>query len=83
MYNAKYFLVANLLNPYAVSSRNKLKTKAGSSANHYLQNEDPGKDEEFNWLPAPANKLILLRLGNQVSAQKAPRSSQRYSIRNR
>jgi hypothetical protein len=35
MYNAKYFLVANLLNPYAVSSRNKLKTKDESSANHY------------------------------------------------
>jgi hypothetical protein len=64
MYNAKYFLVANLLNPYAVSSRNKLKTKDESSANHYLQNENPGKDEEFNWLPAPAGKLILLRLGD-------------------
>ena len=52
MYNAKYFLVANLLNPYAVSSRNKLKTKAESSANHYLQNENPRKDEKPNWLPA-------------------------------
>jgi hypothetical protein len=37
MYNAKYFFVANPLNPYKLSSSNKLKTKADGSVNHDLQ----------------------------------------------
>jgi hypothetical protein len=44
--------VANPLNPYTLSSRNKLKAKADGSVNHYLQNENPRKDEKPNWLPA-------------------------------
>lgn len=63
MYNAEYFFVANSLNRYTLSSRSKLKTNADGSVDLYLQNENPGKDKESNWLPAPKGRFIpMLRL---------------------
>jgi hypothetical protein len=60
MYNAEYFFVDNPLNRYTLSARNKLKTNADGSVDLYLQHENPGKDKESNWLPAPADKFILM-----------------------
>ncbi len=60
MYNAEYFFVDNTLNRYTLSARNKLKKNADGSVDLYLQNENPGKDKESNWLPAPSDKFILM-----------------------
>jgi hypothetical protein len=60
MYDAQYFFVANPLNRYTLSGRNKLKQNADGSVDLYLQHENPGKDKESNWLPAPADKFVLM-----------------------
>ena len=60
MYNAEYFFVDNPLNRYTLSARNKLKQNADGSVDLYIQHENPGKVEESNWLPAPADKFILM-----------------------
>jgi hypothetical protein len=60
MYNAEYFFVDNPLNRYTLSARNKLKQNADGSVDLYIQYENPGKVEESNWLPAPADKFILM-----------------------
>jgi hypothetical protein len=60
MYNADYFFVANPLNRYTLSTRNKFKKNADGSVDLFLQNENPGKGKEFNWLPAPEGKFILM-----------------------
>jgi hypothetical protein len=60
MYNAAYFFVNNPLNRYTLSARNKLKSNADGSVDLYVQHENPGKDKESNWLPAPADKFILM-----------------------
>ena len=60
MYDAQYFFVANPLNRYTRSSRNKFKANPDGSVDLYLQNENPGKDKEPNWLPAPEGKFILM-----------------------
>ena len=60
MYNRQYFFVENPLNRYTLSARNKLKQNADGSIDLYLQHENPGKDKESNWLPAPADKFVLM-----------------------
>jgi hypothetical protein len=60
MYDAGYFFVDNPLNRYTLSSRNKFKANADGSVDLYIQNENPGKDKEANWLPAPKDKFILM-----------------------
>ena len=60
MYNAEYFFVDNPLNRYTLSARNKLKQNANGSVDLYIQHENPGSDKESNWLPAPADKFILM-----------------------
>jgi hypothetical protein len=60
MYNADYFFVANSLNRYTLSQRNKLKVNADGSVDLYIQHESPGKDKESNWLPAPKDRFILM-----------------------
>jgi hypothetical protein len=60
MYTAEYFFVDNPLNRYTLSARNKLKKNADGSVDLYLQHDNPGKDKESNWLPAPADKFILM-----------------------
>jgi len=42
MYNDEYFFVANPLNRYTLSARNKLKTNPDGSVDLYLQNQNPG-----------------------------------------
>ena len=50
----KFYLVANPLNRYSISSTSKgLKYNADGSLTMYLQAENPGPDKESNWLPTP------------------------------
>ncbi len=60
MYDAQYFFVPNPLNRYTLSPRNKLRYNKDGSLDLYIQNESPGKRKESNWLPAPADKFILM-----------------------
>jgi hypothetical protein len=60
MYNAGLFFVANPLNRYTLSSRSKFKYNQDGSLDLYAQKESPGQDKESNWLPAPADKFILM-----------------------
>jgi hypothetical protein len=60
MYDAEYFFVANPLNRYTLSQRNKFKANEDGSVDLYIQNENPGKDKESNWLPAATGRFILM-----------------------
>lgn len=60
MYNAKYFFVNNPLNRYTLSRRDKLKFNADGSVDLYLQANNPGKEKESNWLPAPKDRFVLM-----------------------
>lgn len=60
MYNAQYFFVDNPLNRYNVSSRSQFKSNPDGSVDLYIQHKSPGKDKESNWLPAPADRFILI-----------------------
>lgn len=60
MYNAQYFFVANPLNRYTLSSRFKFTYNPDGSLDFYIQHGSPGKAKESNWLPAPADKFVLM-----------------------
>ena len=59
LYDADGFQVGNTLNRFAVSSYMPFKTNADGSLDLYFQNENPGKDKEANWLPAPKGPFNL------------------------
>src|SRR5262245_945084 len=60
MYDANYFFVANPINRYSISARQKLKANPDGSVDLYIQNQSPGADKESNWLPAPKDKFVLM-----------------------
>lgn len=60
MYDTDYFFVANPINRYSISARQKLKANADGSVDLYIQNESPGADKEANWLPAPKGQFSLM-----------------------
>jgi hypothetical protein len=60
MYDADYFLVENALGRYSLGSRDDLKVNADGSLDLYIQQYPPGASLESNWLPAPAEKFILM-----------------------
>ena len=63
MYNNKHFLVANPIDRYAVGDRDKLTFNSDGSLDLYLQHDNPGKDKESNWLPAPKEDFnVILRI---------------------
>jgi hypothetical protein len=63
MYNDKQSLVANPLDRHAIGERDKLKFNADGSLDLYLQSENPGRDQESNWLPAPKDNFsVILRV---------------------
>ncbi|ANM04103.1 hypothetical protein AMC78_CH02009 [Rhizobium phaseoli] len=59
LYDDGGFQVANSLNRFAVSSWMPFKYNADGSLDLYFQNESPGKDMEWNWLPAPQGRYNL------------------------
>lgn len=60
MYDKDYFFVENRLNRYSISPRQNLKHNPDGSVTLYLQHASPGADKESNWLPAPADRFILM-----------------------
>ena len=52
--------VPNPINRYSLGSDNEMKKNADGSFTMYLQSTSPGKDLEFNWLPAPNGPFYLL-----------------------
>jgi hypothetical protein len=60
LYNAEYFFVANSLNRYNLSQRDKLQANADGSVTLFLQKDSPGKDKEANWLPTPDGDFVLM-----------------------
>ena len=60
MYDNEYFLVANSINRYSLSSRDKFQENPDGSTGLYIQNEFPGADKQANWLPAPDGEFILM-----------------------
>jgi hypothetical protein len=53
LYDSEGYQVANPLNRFALSSWMPFKYDPDGSLTLYVQNENPGKDKEANWLPAP------------------------------
>jgi len=53
LYDQQGFQVANSLNRFAVSSWMPFQYNPDGSLDLYFQHENPGKDKEANWLPAP------------------------------
>ncbi len=61
LYDPQYFFIANPLNRYSLSSRDKLKTNEDGTLDLYIQHDSPGVDKESNWLPAPEGNFILMQ----------------------
>jgi hypothetical protein len=59
LYDLEGFQVANPFNRFAVSSWMPVKYDPDGSLTLYVQNENPGKDKEANWLPAPKGPFNL------------------------
>ena len=59
LYDSEGYQVPNPLNRFTVSSWMPLKYNADGSLDIYFQNEDPGKDRQANWLPAPKGPFNL------------------------
>jgi hypothetical protein len=59
LYDQDGFQVANSLNRFAVSSWMPFKYNHDGSLDLYFQTESPGKDKEWNWLPAPKGLFNL------------------------
>ncbi|MDX2133929.1 MAG: DUF1254 domain-containing protein [Saprospiraceae bacterium] len=60
LYDADGYFIDNPINRYAVGDRSNLKTNADGSVEIYIQHDNPGKDKESNWLPAPTGPFNLL-----------------------
>ncbi|PSJ61415.1 DUF1254 domain-containing protein [Pseudaminobacter soli (ex Li et al. 2025)] len=58
-YDNDGFQVANPINRFAVSNWMPFAYNADGSLDLYFQNENPGKDKEANWLPAPKGPFNL------------------------
>lgn len=59
LYDNEGFQVANPINRFAVSSWMPFHYNADGSLDLYFQHESPGKDKEWNWLPAPEGPYTL------------------------
>lgn len=59
LYDDYGFQVPNAINRFAVSSWMPFRYNADGSLDLYIQNENPGKDTEANWLPAPRGPFNL------------------------
>jgi hypothetical protein len=59
LYDPEGYQVANPLNRFAASSWMPFKYDPDGSLSLYIQNENPGKDKDANWLPAPKGPFTL------------------------
>jgi hypothetical protein len=59
LYDSEGYQVANTLNRFAVSSWMPFKYNFDGSLDLYFQNENPGNDNEANWLPSPKGPFNL------------------------
>ncbi|MFT3815543.1 MAG: DUF1254 domain-containing protein [Acidovorax sp.] len=63
MYGADQFFVPNPIDRYAIGDRDPLAYNADGSLDLTIQKDSPGKEQEANWLPAPAGPFSMnLRL---------------------
>lgn len=60
LYDKDGYFVDNTLNRYAIGDRSNLKANPDGSVEIYIQHDNPGKDKESNWLPAPSGPFNLL-----------------------
>ena len=60
LYDKEYFLVANSINRYSLSSSSQLQRNPDGSMDLYIQKESPGPDKQANWLPSPGGEFILM-----------------------
>ena len=47
-------------NRYSISARQDLKPNEDGSVDLYIQHASSGADKKSNWLPAPADKFVLM-----------------------
>ncbi|MGO4572761.1 DUF1254 domain-containing protein [Microvirga sp. 2TAF3] len=59
LYDQQGYQVPNDQNRFALSSWMPFKQNADGSLDLYFQNENPGKDKDANWLPAPKGPFNL------------------------
>ena len=59
LYDDNRRFVANALNRTNIGSTDALQPNADGSLDIYIQNANPGKDKEANWLPAPKGPFNL------------------------
>jgi hypothetical protein len=62
MYNEKQLFAANPIDRYAIGDRDKLAFNPDGSLDLYIQRASPGREEEPNWLPAPASGPFTMNL---------------------
>lgn len=63
LYNLRQGFVQNPLQRYSLGSKSPLKAGKDGSLEIYIQAENPGKEKEANWLPAPSGEFnLMLRL---------------------
>ena len=60
LYDDNKHFVANALNRSNIGSLDGLQLNADGSLDIVIQNADPGKDKEANWLPAPKGPFNLI-----------------------
>ena len=59
LYDPEGYQVPNSLNRFAVSSWMPFKYNVDGSLDLFIQNESPGADMQWNWLPAPKGEFNL------------------------
>jgi hypothetical protein len=62
MYDEEGFQVANPINRFAIGDRDALKYNPDGSLDLFIQHENPGPEQEANWLPAPKSGKLGLTL---------------------
>jgi hypothetical protein len=64
MYNDKNLFVDNPINRYSIGKYTEgLKNNTDGSLDIFIQNDNPGKDKESNWLPSPEGSFnMVMRL---------------------
>src|SRR5262245_42216286 len=61
MYGMDFNLVGNSINRYSIGNRTVgVKKDNEGGLTIYIQKENPGKDSESNWLPAPDGEFLLI-----------------------